>query len=99
MTLTRQALEDISWWRTHVDTAFNEISLSNPSVTICTDASKLGWGATVGHNTTSGLWSSAEAMEHINVLELKAVLFGVVSLLSHFADCHIKSIASTIWEH
>ena len=93
MTLTHQALENIKWWRTHVNTAFKEISLSNPSITICTDASKLGWGATVGHNATSGLWSSTEATEHINVLELKAVLFGIVSLLSHSKECHIKILS------
>ena len=93
MTLTHQALEDISWWRTHVDTAFKEISLSNPTVTICTDAPKLGWGATVGHSTTSGLWSSTEAIEHINVLELKAVLFGIASLLSYSKNCHIKILS------
>ena len=93
MTLTHQGLEDISWWRTHVDTAFKEIPLSNPSVTICTDASKLRWGATVGHNITSSFWSSTEAIEHINVLKLKAVLFGIASPLSCSKNCHIKILS------
>ncbi len=43
ITLTSSALQNIKWWWTHVDTAFKEIYHGNPSVTICTDASKSGW--------------------------------------------------------
>eukprot|EP00794_Sanderia_malayensis_P013323 gene13323-14697_t len=64
MTLTSSALQNITCWRTHVDTAFKEISHANPSVTICTDASKSGWGATVDkrgkcNEITKSIWDWA----------------------------------------
>ena len=46
---------------------------SRPTVTITTDASNSGWGATRGTSSTAGLWSPAEKLLHINVLELIAV--------------------------
>ena len=38
---------------------------------------KKGWGATCNSKQTQGLWSPAEQLLHINVLELKAVTFAV----------------------
>ncbi|XP_067685891.1 uncharacterized protein [Haliotis asinina] len=41
------------------------------------DASLLGWGAHLAGRTTSGLWSDAERLWHINNLELQAVILAV----------------------
>ncbi len=41
------------------------------------DASLIGWGAALGSHQTGGNWSASEANNHINNLELKAVLFAL----------------------
>ena len=46
-----------------------------------TDASTFGWGATLNSIRTGGALSYEESLEHINVLELTAVLFGLKSLI------------------
>ena len=46
---------------------------------IASDASKLGWGAVSCGLRTGGRWSLSESTLHINVLELKAALFGLMS--------------------
>ena len=45
-----------------------------PSLTLTTDASRLGWGAVLPPHRVSGLWSREVASLHINSLELLAVL-------------------------
>ena len=44
-----------------------------PGVTLITDASFQGWGAHIGSETTSGLWSQEQSQMDINVLEMIAV--------------------------
>ena len=50
-----------------------------PDLTIFSDASKKGWGASCQGITTGGQWSSVEKTWHINVLELKAVRLAILS--------------------
>ena len=50
---------------------------------ISTDASGQGWGAVLHPHRVSGVWSKAEASDHINSLELKAVLLALQNLESH----------------
>lgn len=45
-----------------------------PTMTICTDASTEGWGATCGLHSFRGKWSRKEHAHHINFLELLTVL-------------------------
>ena len=44
-----------------------------PSVTVTTDASLLGWGATLHPRQIAGVWGSEHRSAHINVLEMLAV--------------------------
>lgn len=64
----------LAWW-TQPSNVNQGISIVDrlPQATITTDASLMGWGATFGAQTTSGLWTPAEAELHINVLETMAV--------------------------
>ena len=39
---------------------------------------------------THGMWSDEEKTEHINVLELKTAMLGVLSLCRNLHDCHIR---------
>ena len=59
---------------------------------ITTDASTTAWGAAFKNTFTGGQFSITETVMHINVLELKAILFGLRSLCDHICDSHIKII-------
>ena len=41
------------------------------------------------NEVTHGMWSEEEKTEHINVLELKAAMLGVLSLCRNLHGCHI----------
>ena len=52
-----------------------------PHVLVLTsDASRLGWGATLAPHRVSGVWSKEESLDHINSLELRAVFLALKSL-------------------
>ena len=54
--------------------------MKNAKILIYTDASTEGWGA-IGRVKRQGAIGSNKKEEHINVLELKAILFGLQSLV------------------
>jgi ribonuclease HI len=54
-----------------------------PSLALFTDASLQGWGAYMEGQTVSWMWSSTLQKDHINLLEMRAVLLA----LSHFKLC------------
>ena len=80
ITLDQLAKEQLSWWVTKMQ-IYNRKSLliSSPDLTMFSDASKKGWGATCQGITTGGAWSSVEKAWHINVLELEAVRLAILS--------------------
>ena len=47
MSLSQAAKIEVQWWIQNIDTADNEIYHKNPSLSLTTDASKSGWGATM----------------------------------------------------
>ena len=55
--------------------------------------SKLAWGAIFDKETAGGQFPLDESLLHINVLELKAVLFGLKSLCSHLRQAHMKVLS------
>ena len=77
---------DLNWWIRSLPTFFREIDHGQPQVFIYTDASQVGWGATLSTSTTQGLWNFHEAQLHINILELLAIKFGLRSLLNDSHD-------------
>ena len=90
MSLSAKARSELHWWVINVNTAFKNIMQTNPDLTLTTDASNTGWGATCKEQQTGGLWSTKEHCFHINYLEMKAVLFGLQSLCSDLTDKHIR---------
>lgn len=57
---------------------------------LTTDTSGSGWGAVFGEDRTNGRWGLEEKDEHVNVLEMKAVLFGLKSFCKEVRDVQIK---------
>ena len=80
MTLSAGSLADLQWWITAFLTAVRHINHGSPDLTLTTDVSNKGWGATSGDHKTLGLSASRETREcHINILELRPVELGLVS--------------------
>ena len=69
--LSPQAREDLQWWELHL-TSWNGRSLITQaaSMTVTSDASLQGWGATCNGSRTRGPRSPSEQSLHINCLEL-----------------------------
>lgn len=78
MWLSEDGITDIMWWMDNIQNA-RVIRRKEPDVELFTDASLLGWGAHTDQSETGGKWDQSE-IQHINVLELKAILFGLKSL-------------------
>ncbi|KAK0404353.1 hypothetical protein QR680_017417 [Steinernema hermaphroditum] len=77
-SLTEDELADVRWWYDNVRSERTRKLLEAPvSLKIQTDASTRGWGAVCGLISTGGRWSIEESRLHINILELKAILFGL----------------------
>jgi len=51
-----------------------------PTLTLATDASRVGWGGHMGHHLPSGRWSLEESQLHISLLELRAVRYALRAL-------------------
>ena len=92
MTIPRDACVELQWWSNNALNLEKNILIPNPEFVLATDASTLGWGAVFGNCSTNGTWSSHEANLHINVLELKAVLYGLKSLV-HVTNTHVKVLS------
>ena len=73
MSLSLPAREELEWWINNVHTESNPVQRAEPTITLKTDASKLGLGGIVQEHSTGGLWSVGEAAEHIIYLEMFAV--------------------------
>ena len=95
MRISARGRRDIDWWLLAVGAAQKKIRLETPEVEICTDASLEGWGAHRGDIAIGGRWLEEEAEEHINMLELKAILFGLKSLCGR-EDEQVKVLTDSI---
>ena len=72
---------DLLWWldRGHLELGVSLVLVS-PQLDLWSDASDVGWGAHLGGQVASSLWSQAEAQDSINQRELLAVFYA----LQHF---------------
>ena len=83
ISLTPESMTDLEWWTSAKPMEENSVSITaqKHSITIQTDASRLGWGAVCQGEKTGSHWSTAEQEDHINVLELKAAHLAIQSFL------------------
>ena len=82
--LTQECREELVWWDAHMIN-WNGKSLLKKEVdmTIDSDASLVGWGATCQTQRTGGPWSQTESKMHINCLELLAAMLAVKTFLKN----------------
>ena len=64
-----------------------------------TDASTIVWGAAFNNTSPGSQFSITIAILHSNLLELKAILFGLRSLCDHICDSHKKLSGDTTAVH
>lgn len=82
MVLSEEAQQDIKWWISTLNQNIVYRRLAVPfSMTMITDASKTGWGASYEGNKAKGSWSVYQKSLHINTLELLAVYYAILSLV------------------
>ena len=88
--LTSQALKDLEWWVSESSCRLNGCPIQLPPIdlTVWSDASKKGWGATYQGISTGGHWSVEEAQWHINILELRAATLALKALLQSQESQH-----------
>ena len=89
LTLSHRAVTTMHWWITNIHSQTKSLICPPPSHELFTDASLEGWGAKLGHMSTGGQWAASES-DHINILELKAVLFGLKALCTDLSNTHIR---------
>lgn len=77
--LSSQAGEELKWWIDSVESASDPITRGDVDITMTSDASKQGGGAATSDSSTGGLWTAEEAKEHMNFLEMLAMLFALKS--------------------
>ena len=90
MIVSEIAKKDAIWWRENALREPAKVDIPAPQYTLCTDASLEGWGATLLDNKCGGRWDLKERKLHINVLEMKAIEFGLLSLCQEIDNKHIR---------
>ena len=94
MSLSGLALSDLEWWINCSNKDPQPILPLIPSSVLKCDSSLLGWGSILDDTTsTGGRWSSSESVNHINYLELKAILMGLQSLCGEMNSTSIKVLS------
>ena len=79
--------------------SFAHLNIPDPHITIYTDASLTGWGITDGKTPSGGRWDENE-ITHINVLQLKAIQFSVLTYCKEKNFKHIRIMSdrtTVIW--
>ena len=69
--------------------------MPDPDITIYPDSSTLGWGVADGNNPSGGRWK-ADEINHINVLELKAIFIGVQAYCKRKNCKHVRVMFDNI---
>jgi hypothetical protein len=95
--VTPQLVNHLQWWL-HRPNMLKGRSLQHWStdLTITTDASKVGYGGHMNNQIYQGIWSQTEALRHINILEMEAVIRTVRHFLPHLKN---KKCTNQIRQH
>ena len=90
MTLSREAIEELKWWDSEIEEAYNDIEVSEPDKVIFTDASMTGWGCEMASVSSGGSWSVEETNNHINTLEIMAIQQALMCFAQGLENKHVR---------
>ncbi len=87
MAFSPKACLHLQWWINNLDTVFKSLNPCPVTVVIYSDASKIGWGATMGEEYTWGQWLQTEWDDgDINIMEITAAKFALLSFCKRFQN-------------
>ena len=95
MTITPAMKKDLRYWIENIDLEIRYIQIKPADITIQTDSSLVGWACVYGDKIAQGRWSDAESKLHINVLELKAILFAISTYKTEFKYQHVRILTDS----
>ena len=90
IALTVKVFSELSWWLDNVQTVSSPIKTPGIDLTVYSDVSLEGWGATNLHSTAGGRWSDSELPLHISALELHSAKLCLFSLAAGLSNVHIR---------
>ena len=99
LLVTKSCMRALTQWRAR---SFLESGRALGRVTrrelVCTDASLGGWGAVYRGMAASGRWSPSWSVQHVNVLELRAVCLALRHFLQFLKGRHVlvRSDSTTV---
>lgn len=88
--LPLECVNDIRWWITNLPIAEKSVICCDFDIAIFTDSSLEGWGIVMNEKSSGGQWDNEERENHINYLELKAVLLGLKTFCRELHNIHIR---------
>ena len=77
-----EVLRLLSWWASPAVLQGVPLGIPLTDMTLFTNASSMGWGASLGHHRRFGYWTRGQSSQHINVLEMEVVLAALRALLA-----------------
>lgn len=89
MILPGYLTDECAWWQQNILLSGNDIRNDKFQIEIFTDSSLTGWGSCCGNEKTHGFWSDSEKKLHINILELKAIFYGLKCFAGGLSNCSI----------
>ena len=94
LSLSQEALKDLLWWSTEmVHWTSSVFPRPVPTLTLTTDSSDKGWGATLEHLSTKQQWKPSQLKLHINTKELLAIQLGLKKLLPSVRNTCIRVLS------
>ena len=79
--------EGLNWWISNLRLSSGRSVISHQiELLIQSDASKTSWGALCQKTSIGGVWSQAEQLLHINILELRAAKFAILTFFRYKKD-------------
>lgn len=90
ISVSVEMVDELKWWQQNINKNKKSLDkISSYDITIFTDASKTGWGATNGSNNVWGTWDKIERSHHINYLELLAIKNALLNLIPGKTDVNV----------
>ena len=95
MVISKNAKADVEWWLENAMSQKRKITHGRITHVMNTDASNDGWGGggVIDGKIANGKWNESQKALHINVLELQAVLNGLLTLCHDIHNSHIKILS------
>ena len=65
MVLSDEPKYELSWWASSVKSSYNIVRHGLVDIARTTDASKTGWGCSLGNISTGGPWDPEASQQHL----------------------------------